>query len=246
MPARPGYFTSTVSVGPTPVMSRVAPFRAGACEVRGRPRFGVEAAWRQGPCRARLVGLAVAEMPDAGDDRCGARVSMRMRWDGRLRRDLQLDAVQARQRGIAEQDGGRDARRARCARAPGARGDAADVIGGQALLQRDRCLFVNEGHDQRDRLAGLFLHDPVARIRDHRAAYIDRQSGELGFHRRSIGMIAADRQHRHLQFPDLREHRLVVEGIVGEGRELAAERVVDGPRPCVQTGVVLPGLLVDP
>ena len=60
----------------------------------------------------------------------------------------------------------------------------------------------------------------------------------------AIRMIAADRENRHLQLA-LGEKLLIVDGIIRECRELAAEGVVNRLRPGVERGIMLARRLVD-
>ena len=53
-----------------------------------------------------------------------------------------------------------------------------------------------EGKDDRDGLFGLFLHDPVTGIGNDGATHIGRGEPDLSRQTGTIGMIAADREHR--------------------------------------------------
>jgi hypothetical protein len=57
-------------------------------------------------------------------------------------------------------------------------------------------------------------------------------------------MIAADRQHRHLQF-SLRDELLIVNGVLREGTELSAKGIVDGTRTRIEPGIVVARPLID-
>jgi hypothetical protein len=57
-------------------------------------------------------------------------------------------------------------------------------------------------------------------------------------------MIAADCQHRHLQFA-LRDKLLIVDSVLRESRILSAEGIVDRVGTRIKRGIVLAGLLVD-
>ena len=59
-------------------------------------------------------------------------------------------------------------------------------------------------------------------------------------------MIAADREHRNGQLAFLGKELLVIDGVVSEGCELAAEGIVNGMRAGVEGGVVIARLFVDP
>lgn len=85
----------------------------------------------------------------------------------------------------------------------------------------------------------------MTRILDHRGAYIS--SGETDFGREmcAIRMIAANRQHRQLQFA-LGDELLIVDSVLRERGILSAEGVVDGVWTRIKRGIVVARLLVDP
>ena len=110
----------------------------------------------------------------------------------------------------------------------------------EAGVEHSRPLFVfDKGEDDTDGLLGLFFHDPVAGIGYDGALYIARDVGEFGLHGCAVRVITTDRQHGHWQFARLCKQRLVVLPILGEGRELAAEGVMDRARTGVERRVVV-------
>src|SRR5882724_6999929 len=108
-----------------------------------------------------------------------------------------------------------------------------------------KSLAVDESDDQVNRLSRLLLHDPVSRINDGFAFDIRGHAGKFAGKTEAIGMIASDGEHRHLQWADLGQQRLVVLGVLGKGRKLAAERIVDGLWPGIEFGIMLSRGLVD-
>jgi hypothetical protein len=102
----------------------------------------------------------------------------------------------------------------------GESGDSATWPGSFAL---------EEPTDDGQCLLWLLLHDPVAGILDHGGAHIVGGEADFGRQMCAIGVIAADRQHRHLQFA-LREELLIVDSVLRECGELPAQGVVDRGR----------------
>src|SRR5262245_32287952 len=86
------------------------PFWTRPRKVRFARRFRVERAWRQSLDECLVVLGPVPEVPQPANNDGRAGISMRMRLDDGIRRDSQLDRVQARFRRVAEQHARRDGR----------------------------------------------------------------------------------------------------------------------------------------
>src|SRR5262249_37868280 len=76
-----------------------------------------------------------------------------------------------------------------------------------------------------------------AGVGDHDSLDITRHEFEFRLHRRSKGMVAADREDRHAKLPDLRKQRFVLFGVSRKGGKLAAEGVVNGAGPRIQLSI---------
>src|SRR5262245_25583179 len=88
---------------PIPGNADGRPFWTSPRKVRFARRFRVERAWRQSLDECLVVLRPVPEVPQPADDDSRAGISMRMRLDDGIRRDSQLDRVQARFRWVPEQ-----------------------------------------------------------------------------------------------------------------------------------------------
>ena len=96
----------------------------------------------------------------------------------------------------------------------------------QSVLLRQSALraifFFQERDDDGDSLLRLFLHDPVARIADDRAANVGGGKADFRCQVCAIGMIATDGKHRKRQLA-FAHQRLIVDGVLGKRRKLSAE-----------------------
>src|SRR5262249_4986169 len=106
-------------------------------------------------------------------------------------------------------------------------------------------LLLQESADRCDRLPRLLFHDPVPGVGDDRPLDVARDRFDLRLHRGTVGMIAADRQDRHAEFPYLCKQRLVLLGIFREGGKLPAEGVVNRAWSRVQRRIMATRLFVD-
>jgi len=70
----------------------------------------------------------------------------------------------------------------------------------------------------------------MAGVGDDGSLDIARDEFEFRLHRRSIRMVAADREDGHAKFPDPRKQRFVLFGVSRKGGKLAAQGVVNSAR----------------
>src|SRR5262245_59847841 len=99
--------------------------------------------------------------------------------------------------------------------------------------------------DDGNGLLRLFFHDPMAGVGHHGSLDITRDELEFRLHRRSKGMVAADREDRQAKLPDLRKQRFVLFGVSRKGGKLAAEGVVNCAGPRIQLGIMASRVLAN-
>src|SRR5262249_25459282 len=80
---------------------------------------------------------------------------------------------------------------------------------------------------------------------NHGSLDIIRHEFEFRLHRRSKGMVAADREDRHAKLPDLRKQRFVLFGVSRKRGKLAAEGVVNGAGTRIQVGIMASRVLAN-
>src|SRR5262249_53303658 len=103
----------------------------------------------------------------------------------------------------------------------------------------------DEPGDDGDGLLRLFFHDPMTGVGDHGSLDITRDKFEFRLHRRSKGMVAANREDGHAKLPDPRKQRLVLFSVSRKGGKLAAEGVVNGAGPRIQLGIMASRVLAN-